>query len=470
MSQQEQTSLEKAFLDFQNLKEAAKAELMDQLDEEVTKKLLALMNEEISSQDTINEGVTVTIKVDDDGDVTVDTDGEVEVDDEEFETVEPEAEEDEMFEVSSDAESYEIANEMKYLDEQEPGAAPAPAPAAAPGQAPAPAPAAAPEAAASESPEDQIIDGIKALIAQSGGAAPDEMAGDEIDIVDDAPAPAPGQDAGVPAAAPGAEQDAPMAEEFDVEEIFEIIDDIDDMDDMDDSFGSHRGPFSPDDITMDDVLEDEDLYEITLELDEEDEYSEEVEEIEEMKAMGHGHGLRRTQGIGAGPEVAVKNRSRQKMNESNASKGAKTAQYEAKVAELNKENESLKAKINEQKEEIKKFHKSFVELRSQFNEMQTFNAKLAYANKLFANGGFSEKEKLQIAESFDQVDTVDAAKKLYNKIISENKLNVRNVEREISATPSRAAKPQAKAEHEVLYESDEMRRMRELAGIKRLNS
>lgn len=462
MSQQEQTSLEKAFLDFQNLKEAAKAELMNQLDEEVTKKLLALMNEEITSQDAINEGVTVTIKVDDDGDVTVDTDGEVEVDDEEFETIEPEAEEDEMFEVSSDAESYEIANEMNHLDEQEPGAAPAPAP----GQAPAPA--AAPEASASESPEDQIIDGIKALIAQSGGAAPDEMAGDEIDIVDDAPAPAPAP--GQPAAAPGAEQEAPMAEEFDVEEIFEIIDDIDDIDDTDDDFGSHEGPFSPDDITMDDVLEDEDLYEITLELDEEDEYSEEVEEIEEMKAMGHGHGLRRTQGIGAGPEVAVKNRSRQKMNESNASKGAKTAQYEAKVAELNKENESLKAKINEQKEEIKKFHKSFVELRSQFNEMQTFNAKLAYANKLFANGGFSEKEKLQIAESFDQVDTVDAAKKLYNKIISENKLNVRNVEREISATPSRAAKPQAKAEHEVLYESDEMRRMRELAGIKRLDS
>jgi hypothetical protein len=37
----------------------------------------------------------------------------------------------------------------------------------------------------------------------------------------------------------------------------------------------------------------------------------------------------------------------------------------------------------------------------QFNEMQTFNAKLAYANKLFMEGGFSDKEKLKIAEAFD---------------------------------------------------------------------
>jgi hypothetical protein len=456
MPQQEQTSLEKAFLDFQNLKDAAKAELMDQLDEEVTKKLLALMNEELSSEEAeqgaINEDVTVTVKVDNAGDVSVDTDGDVEAaDDEEFDTVEPEAEEDDIFEVSSDAESYEIANEMNHLDEQEPGAAPAPAPAPAPEAAP-DAPAA--EAPAGGAPEDQIIDGIKALIAQDGGgAAPDAMAGDEIDIIDDAP------EGGAPAQGAAPAPEAPVAEEFDVEEIFEIIDDID---------GEDEGHFSDDDITMDDVLEDEDLYEITLELDEDD--SEEVEEIDEMKAMGHSHSVQRGTGDSAGPEVAVKNRSRKKVNESTAPKGAETAHYEAKVAELNKENESLKAKINEQKEEIKKFHKSFVELRSQFNEMQTFNAKLAYANKLFANGGFSEKEKLQIAESFDQVDTVDAAKKLYNSIISENKLTVKNVEREISATPSRAAKPKAKAEHEVLYESDEMRRMRELAGIKRLNS
>jgi hypothetical protein len=467
MPQNEQTSLEKAFLDFKDLKDTAKAELMAQLEEKVEDKILALMNEGIQEEvpanekEVVKEGVTVTINVDGD-DVSVDT-GSVE----DLETVtapEEEDEDDEMFEVSTDAESYQIENEMNYLDENEPlapemGAAPEAAP--APEAMPAPAP--APEAAAG-TPEDKIIDGIKALIAQDDGGMPAPGAEGEIDIVDDAP------EAGAPpVGAP------PVAEDFNMEEIFEIIDDMDDMDDMDIGGDDYQG-FSgkdklgpdDDDITFDDVSEDEELYEITLDLDGDEEGE---EELEEMKAMGHSHGVRRTQGTGAGPEVAVKNRSRKAtVKESNAPKGRDTAQHEANIAELNKENESLKAKVNEQKGEIKKFHQSFVELRSQFNEMQTFNAKLAYANKLFANGGFSEKEKLQIAESFDKAATADDAKRLYNSIISENKLSVKDIRSEISATPSRAAKPQSKSEHVVLHESVEMRRMKQLAGINRHES
>lgn len=469
MPENEQTSLEKAFLDFKSLKDSAKSELMGQLEEKVEEKILSLMNEEIQEEipteekDVVSEGVTVTVDIDGE-DVSVDIG-----DAEDLETVTaPDEDAEEMFEVSTDAESYQIENEMNNLYEQDPMA---PEMGAAPEAAPAPEMAPAPEAAPTPemeggNPEDQIIDGIKALIAQDGGAVgADPAAGGEIDIVDDAPE---------AAAAP------PVAEDFDMEEIFEIIDemDIEGKDyigvDGHDKIGPSDLDITGDDIfktadSSDEWSDEEELYEITLDLDDEEEA--EGDELEEMKAMGHGHGVRRTQGTGAGPEVAVKNRSRKAtVKESTASKGIDTAQYEANIAELNKENESLKAKVNEQKGEIKKFHQSFVELRSQFNEMQTFNAKLAYANKLFANGGFSEKEKLQIAESFDKAASADDAKKLYNNIISENKLSVKDIKSEISATPSRAAKPQAKSEHVVLHESVEMRRMKQLAGINRRES
>ena len=144
MPQNEQTSLEKAFLDFKSLKDTAKAELMNQLEEKVEERILSLMNEEIQEdvpledKEIVSEGVTVTINVDGD-DVSVDAGS-----DEDLETVTaPEEDADEMFEISDDAESYQIKNEMNYLDEQEPLA---PEMGAAPEAAPAPAPAPAPEA------------------------------------------------------------------------------------------------------------------------------------------------------------------------------------------------------------------------------------------------------------------------------------------------------------------------------------
>lgn len=462
MPKEEQTSLEKAFLDFKNLKDVAKSELMSQLEEKMENKILSLINEEIQNdseeipsmeEEVVNEGVKITLDIDDSN--TSDVDVSIEPEEEEEINVTKPEEDEEMFEISNEAESYQIEDQMNNLEEQNPMA---PEMNAAP-EAPA-APEMAPEAPAGvDNPESQIIDGIKALIAQDDSVATDnsDMGGEEIDIVDDAPEAA-------PAAAPAAA--APVAEEFNMDEIFEIIDEMesDDDEDMESMVGKKIGP-SDDDITMGDVSEDDDLFEITLELDEEE------EELEEMKAMGHGHGIRRTQGVGAGPEVAVKNRSRKvAVNESNTQEGIDTAHHEAKIAELNKENKSLKEKINEQKSEINKFHQSFVELRSQFNEMQTFNAKLAYANKLFANGGFSEKEKLQIAESFDKAANADEAKKLYNSIISENKLSVKDIKSEISATPSRVAKPQSNSQHVVLHESAEMKRMKKLAGINRQDS
>jgi hypothetical protein len=147
-------------------------------------------------------------------------------------------------------------------------------------------------------------------------------------------------------------------------------------------------------------------------------------------------------------------------------------QHESKIDELIKENVSLKGVIKNYKSNLKEFENSFVELKSQLNEMQTFNGKLAYANKLLTKGGLTNDEKIRIAEEFDKCATVEDAKKLYNKIISENKFSSKpNTDKLKSVKPSTASVQNlSENKAEKLFESEERRRMKMLAGIVKPNN
>jgi len=134
------------------------------------------------------------------------------------------------------------------------------------------------------------------------------------------------------------------------------------------------------------------------------------------------------------------------------------SQNESKNGEIIKENESLKQTIKEYKE-------SFVVLRKQINEVQIFNAKLAYANKLFTNGGLTNDEKIKIAEDFDKVQTIEEAKKLYNTFLSEMKISKSPKITPIDKLKSSSPNIVSSSNSQTLFESDEMRRMKKLAGI-----
>jgi hypothetical protein len=131
------------------------------------------------------------------------------------------------------------------------------------------------------------------------------------------------------------------------------------------------------------------------------------------------------------------------------------AQYESKIDELKKENESLKVALKEYKD-------SFVVLRKQINEVQTFNAKLAYANKVFTKGGLTNEEKSIISEKFDLCKSAEEAKALYNKLIKENTFDVKQKNVDKIKLPIAASE---KSEKGALYESEEVKRMKLLAGI-----
>jgi hypothetical protein len=78
----------------------------------------------------------------------------------------------------------------------------------------------------------------------------------------------------------------------------------------------------------------------------------------------------------------------------------------------NEETESLKIKLKEYKE-------SFVKLRGEIDEIQIFNAKLAYTNKLLINPKLSTDDKTRISDEFDKLDSVKEIKNLYNEILNE---------------------------------------------------
>ena len=200
--------------------------------------------------------------------------------------------------------------------------------------------------------------------------------------------------------------------------------------------------------------EDESSDEMIAEILDELEFMEEDDAIEETR--GANHASKRT-----GNRTLKMNKDAHIAPVSSLSENK--THKEARLVELKKENGSLKKSLKEYKE-------SFKVLRKQINEVQVFNAKLAYVNKLFSKGGLTNDEKVQIAENFDGTNTVEEAKILYNKIIGENKtITESKTEQLKSKLKSNNTSIVNSTKSETLYESTEISRMKQLAGIKTLN-
>src|SRR3989304_2410609 len=252
--------------------------------------------------------------------------------------------------------------------------------------------------------------------------------------------------------APAPEIQTPVQEEeYELDEEFgemdEVVYEVEDDCELDEEMVEYElEEEDMSDLNDDSVMEMFNELEIVDEDVEEDNTS--VEEIH-----GVGHNLKHTNTLGKLPKQGVEQR-----NEINERIKKIKAQYVSKFDGLSQENESLKQTIKEYKD-------SFIVLRKQINEVQIFNAKLAYANKLFTNGGLTNDEKMKIAEEFDSVETIEEAKKLYNNFLNEMKVS------KSAKTPSvaklKSVNPAViKASNsKTLFESDEMIRMKRLAGI-----
>ena len=271
---------------------------------------------------------------------------------------------------------------------------------------------------------------------QQQGVSADQQGGEqEFEVVDDEADVAPAPEA-APAPAPAPAPEAPVQEEmtFEIEEFEEGHDLLE---------------------IIDELEEDSDVE--TIEIVDEDELPQEGWGMEEMQGVSHN--LRHSSRLGKEPRQGVNYRD--ELNENKKIK----AQYESKLGELVQENKGLQTELKSLKLVTKEFETAFVQLREQFDEMQTFNGKLALVNKLLMNGGLSFDQKLNVCEQFDGADTIEEAEKIYKNIIKENNIKVGDASNKIKASTTHTAK--LNTETKPLYESEEAKRMKELAGMKR---
>lgn len=466
------TSLEEAKVNFEQIKkfatEAAKKEFESEINEKVDKILKESLSIEVD-----DEGNATVVK--DDKVVELTNDGEVEVEDK---STHDEEDNESHFDVEDD-EEIEIEKNIDEMitfeqEEQAPEATPVDASAApAPEEIPAEAPLEAPveETPAVDNDVLELAQLIDKIIEKKVGGETETEQGVDVDYIDDETAEAPVEPVAAPAPAPATAPVEPTPVQED-----ELLE------------------FSLDEISecgMEEGMEEEGMLEFDIPEEGEEEYIEigddpeamlaalgdisrekenwkedvptidsipvvggEEEELEEIK--GQGKILRNTSHrLGLEPREGTPN-----LQESIKKQ---KALYESKLDELKKENKRLTESNKEMSGVIKGYQESFVDLRKQFDEMQTFNAKLAYANKIFASGGLSTTDKAKIAEEFDKTQTIEEAKKLYNKILEENKIIISKD----NASKIKASTTNMVKSKDVVYESVEMKRQKVLAGIEK---
>ena len=451
------SALQEAKDNYDELREFAKKAALQEVEKEIDVKLKNVINENIEIDINTDSG-EVNIKNTETDELIVEPEeNEAEVEPIELDTTE--TDEDEEFEIihTDDLdETIEITedNMEENILEQEPvaqGMAPG-APASI--EAPAEDVPAVEEEPIKEVPEN-LNDSEKIdMIFQ-------RLMGDEtedVEVIEDMPIEEPVEEMPVDApteAAPVAEEPpAPLGEDEEI--IFELGEEFDIEELQND--GKEEEFEIVDEVSLKNLDEE-------IEIIDGDDSKESETPVDEVKTHGVGYAVQRTVGTSAGPQKSVETRSRQT---SSMPVNENKAQDESKKGELLKENESLTKQLNEMKNIITDYKSSFIGLRKQFDEMQTFNAKLAYLNKLFASGGFTTSEKEKLSENFDQAETAVDAQKLYNKIIKENDLKVGKSVIDVIKVPS-TGKATIKSKSESLYESVEIKRMKELAGLKPLN-
>lgn len=446
------TSLEEAKLSYQEIQRFAEEQAAEKLKEQVSETLQKLFEEKLNEDTTINIDGSGNVEISTDGEVVdssevVGTDSgagsEMELSaDSEMGLDSPEGDSEE-FVVSDDEDEIKIDETIQNMEEmnnmtmeQDAAAAtPAPTPAPAPEASAAPVadatPGVTPVEEAPAMPEllSKLDTLINIMMQQQGAAAPGVEGEQEFEVIDDEAGATPG------AAPAGAE--APAAAPLGEEEEIEIIgfDDKDPIDEMEEQM---------------------------LEIVDEDEAAVEGPAVDETRSLGFTS--KRTGDKTLKMDTMEKNKGHHapvtalKENEIKA-------QYESKLDELVKENKGLKSTVTTLQNERKEFEAAFTDLRKQFDNMQLFNGKLALVNKVLMNGGLTTEEKIKVCEQFDNAKTHEEATKLFKSIIKENNIKVVDGKEKLKSTSTNTAKP--KSTTEPLYESEEARRAKKLAGITR---
>ncbi len=483
------SSIQQAILEAREIEKIATEKARKAIEEEMAPKIKQVANEALREFEakSLNEGMNLeipdgaelTIKMPEDGveEVSSETETPEEIEStEETETTGDNTPEEITNNEENMSDIFEIEGLYEADDAVQPDAgAPAPTDAAPVPTDAAPAPADT-TAAPTEEPVslesvnqklDDVLAKLDAISTEESAEQGEEGEGEgEVSIIEDEPeaeaptAETPAEEVPAPAPVQEEEEFELESDDDDNENIFDFEEDVVyevEDDENDENIVEYELEEEDDEEEFDEESMMEMFNEIEglneLEIVDEDEAEFDAEEDSTVdEIQGVGQNLRHSNRLGKLPRQGVEHRK-----EINESVNQIKAQYGSKIDEQNKEIERLNQTIKEYKD-------SFIVLRKQINEVQIFNAKLAYANKLFTNGGLTNDEKMKIAEEFDSVETIEEAKKLYNNFLNEMKISKspKNPVEKLKSVAPAVVKP---SNAQTLYESDEMRRMKRLAGI-----
>jgi hypothetical protein len=119
------------------------------------------------------------------------------------------------------------------------------------------------------------------------------------------------------------------------------------------------------------------------------------------------------------------------------------------------------------KKELKEAYDALKHIKSELNEVNLFNAKLLYTNKIFRNKNLSESQKVKVLAAFDKAVSVKEAKLVY-ETLSEGLKTTKTPVNE-SLLRGAASKVSGIAPKKPILEvNDQVNRWQILAGIKKI--
>jgi hypothetical protein len=140
-------------------------------------------------------------------------------------------------------------------------------------------------------------------------------------------------------------------------------------------------------------------------------------------------------------------------------KTKKAAEKEAKKEDKDDEKEEMK-------KELKEAYDALKHIKSELNEVNLFNAKLLYTNKIFRNKNLSESQKVKVLAAFDKAVSVKEAKLVYETLSEGLKTTKAPVNE--SLLRGAASKVSGIAPKKPILEvNDQVNRWQLLAGIKK---
>ena len=188
--------------------------------------------------------------------------------------------------------------------------------------------------------------------------------------------------------------------------------------------------------------------------------------IADMVAAGElegGEGMEGEEGMESEEEVEINERKKYGGN-----KGDVPASKRGDKKDTAEEEgvEDYKKKLKEMKEELDEAYNALSTIKSELQEVNLFNAKLLYTNKIFKAKTLTESQKVKVLAAFDKAASVKEAKLVFETLSEGMKETKKTVnESMLRGSASRAAGIAEKKP--ILEVNDQFARWQTLAGIKK---